>query len=117
MARPKRSSKAAKFAQNRIDALASIDELLDLGNGKTLAAYKARKALADQKNSAYNAQLSVLDGLLDDVEAEDKSLDILSSEMLAAVGVKFGKDSAEYEKAGGTRTSERKRPVRKAKKP
>jgi hypothetical protein len=34
--------------------------------------------------------------------------------MLAAVGVKYGKDSSEYEKAGGTRTSERKAPLRKA---
>ena len=34
--------------------------------------------------------------------------------MLAAVGVKYGKDSTEYEQAGGTRTSERKSPSRKS---
>jgi len=28
--------------------------------------------------------------------------------MLTAVGVKYGKNSAEYEKAGGTRSDERK---------
>ena len=32
--------------------------------------------------------------------------------MLTGVGVKYGKDSNEYEKAGGVRTSERKKPVR-----
>ena len=35
--------------------------------------------------------------------------------MLAAVGVEYGKNSTEYELAGGTRKSERKAPVRKAK--
>jgi hypothetical protein len=37
--------------------------------------------------------------------------------MLAGVGSKYGKDSNEYEKAGGTRTSERKPPLRKKKPP
>ena len=36
----------------------------------------------------------------------------LSTQMLAGAGVKFGKDSSEYEKAGGTRTSEIKRTPR-----
>jgi hypothetical protein len=33
--------------------------------------------------------------------------------MLNGVSVRFGKDSNEYEKAGGIRKSERKKPVRK----
>jgi thiamine pyrophosphate-dependent acetolactate synthase large subunit-like protein len=41
--------------------------------------------------------------------------DKLGSDRLTAVGLKYDKDSNEYEKAGGTRTSERKAPVRKAK--
>jgi hypothetical protein len=32
-----------------------------------------------------------------------------------AIKVQFGPDSSEYEMAGGTRASDRKRPVRKAK--
>jgi hypothetical protein len=35
--------------------------------------------------------------------------------MLAGVSSKFGKNSDEYEKAGGTKKSERKKPVRKPK--
>lgn len=34
--------------------------------------------------------------------------------MLAAVAAKYGLDSNEYEKAGGTRRSDRKRPSRAA---
>ena len=37
------------------------------------------------------------------------TLDRLSERMLAGVGVKFGYDSAEYGKAGGTRKGARKR--------
>ena len=35
--------------------------------------------------------------------------------MLSAMGDKYGKDSSEYEVAGGTRKSERKKPTKKAK--
>lgn len=115
MARRKRTSTSAAFAQSRANSLGSIDPNLDLGNGMTLAAYAlAIKGTAD-KNDAYNTELSKLDGLLNDLEAGEAALDDLSTRMLAAVGVKYGKDSSEYEKAGGTRTSERKPPTRKAK--
>jgi hypothetical protein len=46
------------------------------------------------------AGLSAMDGALD---------------LGKGVASKYGKDSNEYEKAGGTRKSERKRPMRKAK--
>jgi hypothetical protein len=36
-------------------------------------------------------------------------MDDLTERMLAGVGSKYGKDSTEYEKAGGVRKSERKR--------
>ena len=39
-------------------------------------------------------------------------LDELTTRMLAGVAAKYGKDSREYEQAGGTRTSERKTPLR-----
>ena len=54
-----------------------------------------------------------LDGLLNALEADEKMLNTLSEKMLAAVGVKYGKDSDEYEQAGGTRTSERAKPTKK----
>ena len=114
MARQKRNSTSVTFAQERINSLASIDAALDLGNSLTLAAYEARKEAVKKKNDAYNTKLSELDGLLNEIESDEGSLDELSTRMLAAVGVKYGKDSDEYEKAGGTRTSDRKTPARKA---
>ena len=111
MARSKRTSPAADKATTRAASLASISPTLDLGNGATLASYQA--AIADiaapetGKLAVYNAALSTLDGKLNELEAAEKALNTLSEKMLSAVGVKYGKDSDEYEQAGGTRTSER----------
>ncbi len=118
MARAKRKSVSAEFAQKRADGLASIDPNLDLGkdasgNPITLPAYQAAiKAIAD-KNDKYNTLLSTADGLATELKTDEKSLDNFSSIMLASIAVKYGKNSAEYGKAGGTRTSERKKIVRK----
>jgi hypothetical protein len=117
MARRKRTSDSLLKAQTRAAALESIDSNLDLGNGMTLAAYKLAIAGTDAKLAEYNTQLSDLDGLLSALEAAEVKVDDLSGRMLAAVAVKYGKDSNEYEKAGGTKSSDRKSGVRKAKQP
>ena len=115
MARPKRTSAIHKFAVTRAAALKSISATLDLGEGLTLAEYQAAIDGLKAKNDNYNTKLSELDGLLNELEADEKAVEDLSSRMLAGVGVKFTKESNEYEKAGGTRKSERKKPVRKPK--
>jgi hypothetical protein len=117
MARQKRKSAAVDFAENRANALNSIDAALDLGNGLTLADYKTKTAALKEKNDKYNSDLSLLDESLNVIQADERALDDLSTRMLAGVGTKYGKDSNEYEKAGGTRTSERKPPLRKKNKP
>lgn len=113
MARRKRSSSVITASNTRAAALESIDPALDLGNGLTLAGFKANIAATQQKLDGYNTQLSALDGLLNDVEAAEKELNDLSVRMLAAVGAKFGRNSSEYEKAGGTRADERKSSLRR----
>ena len=45
---------------------------------------------------------------------QEKALRDLNERCLSGVAAKYRKDSSEYEKAGGMRKSERKRPVRKA---
>jgi hypothetical protein len=119
MGRLKRTSAVAEKAALRAAALASISPTLDLGNGLTLVAYNAAiqgiAAPTTGKLSIYNATLSLADAQLNDLLTAEKTLSTLSETMLLAVAVKYGKDSNEYEKAGGKRTSERKAPVRKPK--
>ncbi len=120
VARLKRTSQSAQNAQIRANALAGIDPNLDLGNGLTVPAYQASiNAISDPEKgslAAYNGELSKLDGMLDSLENQESALDDLSGRMLAAVGAKYGKDSKEYEMAGGTRTSERAAPQTQAQK-
>jgi hypothetical protein len=113
MGRQKRTSSIAEAASTRAAALESIDENLDLGSGLTLANYQASIASTEGKLSAYNTMLSDLDGLLNGLEAAEKNLADLSERMLTGVATKFGKNSDEYEKAGGKKKSEIKRGPRK----
>jgi hypothetical protein len=52
-----------------------------------------------------------------DLSKQERDLNDLTSRMLAAVAVKFSKESDEYQQAGGTRKSARKSPTRKAEVP
>jgi len=113
MARQKKLSPFLEGAQQRLNALSTIDPALDLGNGLTLAAYRAQVTSMQAKQDAYNALLSQADQAQNELLAAEKAIRDLSERMLAGVASKYGKDSSEYEMAGGTRKSERKRPTRK----
>ncbi len=118
MAQKKRESESLKRANTRAANLNSIDEALDLGNGNTSAAYKTKIAAVKKANDDYNTAKSNIDGQLNDLEVLEKELDAMSVNMLAGVRIKYGADSSEYEKAGGTRKSEyKKRAPRAAAKP
>jgi hypothetical protein len=47
------------------------------------------------------------------LKEKEKLLRAFSERMLTGVAAKFGKDSEQYQKAGGTKKSERRRPKRK----
>jgi hypothetical protein len=92
--------------------LKAIDPALDLGNGLTVAVFNAQIMEMQTALETYNALLAQADAAGNALNAVEKNLSTLSTRMLAGVGVKYGKDSSEYEMAGGTRTSEI---IRKAK--
>lgn len=109
------SSRTLALAGKRLDGIRSISETLDLGEGLTFKAYEGkvegtRAALGD-----YNTALAKADAAKNRFEAAERELADWNDRMLGGVVSRFGKDSDEYEKAGGTRKSERKRPVRQPK--
>jgi hypothetical protein len=63
----------------------------------------------------YNSLLAKVNVARADLFEGEKQLQYMSEDMLIGVASKYGKDSYEYKLAGGTRRSERKRPVRKPK--
>jgi hypothetical protein len=112
MGRQKRSSAALEQAERRSAAMRSIDENLDLGNGLKLADYDQLIQTVRGDIATYNELLSDSDRAGSAVKDGEKLLRDLSERMLIAVAAKYGKNSYEYEMAGGTRKSERKKPSR-----
>lgn len=115
MARLKRLSLIYDAAITRKASIASINSSLDLGNGLTLTGYQS--AIDDVKTALdeYNNTLSLVDSKLNALEEKETILKHLNERMLIAVAAKYGKDSNEYEMAGGKKKSERKKPVKKLK--
>ncbi|CAN5357191.1 hypothetical protein BH10ACI1_BH10ACI1_25340 [soil metagenome] len=101
--------KDVQKAQQRTDGMKSIEPALDLGNGVSVATMEAAITKVSNGISAYNTLLSQLDQMGNDIEADIKSMNELSSRALKGAEFVFGADSNEYEMLGGTRTSERKK--------
>ncbi len=101
-------------ANVRMAGIKSIDPKLDLGKGQTVDNYALQiKKVGDSMND-YNSGLSTLDDLYNKFKAEVTKLRDWNERMLSGVGSAYGKDSSEYEKAGGVRKSEKKKPTKKA---
>jgi hypothetical protein len=111
MAFKRRVSPTLVKATTRANKLAEIKPDLALGS-MTLANYQVKVKAAQSALDHYNGLLTQADlesDQFDDLEAELKDL---SERMLTLVATEYGKDSPEYEAAGGVRKSERKKPVR-----
>ena len=113
MARKKTASRIYEKGFKRIAAVKSIDANFDLGNG--LIAKDYEQAITDVKAAMdnYNTLLSTVDEKLNILKEKEKLLNNWNERILNGVASKFGKDSNEYEQAGGVRKSERKKPKQK----
>lgn len=113
MAYLKKSSKDFDNAIRRMASLKSIDPALDLGNGLSVETYQQSIDQVSSAMEAYNTQLSLADSLSSSLKEKEKLLRSFTERMLTGVAAKFGKDSEQYQKAGGIKKSDRKRPKRK----
>ena len=100
-------------ADKRLAGIKSIDENIDLGNNLTAANYKLKIDQITAVLENYNSLLSQADQQANNFDGLEKELRDLNERYLLAVAAKYGKDSSEYEMAGGKRKSERKRPAKK----
>ena len=99
----------------RLAAVKSIDTALDLGNGIDVPNYEAQVTLLSGKLSTYNTALSTLDDLYNDCIAQINVIKDWNERILTGVATKYGKNSSQYEMAGGRKKSERKKATPKAK--
>ena len=97
-------------ATTRLSAVKSSDTALDLANGITIPNYETEIKAMVTKLDVYNSALSTIDDLYNDCIAQIEVLKDWNERVLTGVATKFGKDSSQYEMAGGKRKSERKKP-------
>ena len=110
MGRIKRTSKILDKANVRAAGLRSIGAQ-DFGGGLTSASYEQALAEVRALLDDYNQTLSTVDEKANLLAASEQKLRDLYERVLAGTAAKYGKNSNEYEKVGGVRKSDRKRPV------
>ena len=97
----------------RVAAVKSIDPALDLWSNITVANYETQVQLLSTKIAAYNTALSTIDDLYNECIAQIDVVKDWNERILTGVATKYGKNSSQYEMAGGKRKSERKKPSKK----
>jgi hypothetical protein len=102
MTQKTRGSAALDKAQRRLAQLKSIDENLDLGLGLTIATYTQSIDSTRATLEAHNTLLSNLAESRQKLAQLDSNLSDLSERMLRGVAIRYGKNSVEYAKAGGS---------------
>ncbi|MEH1845805.1 MAG: hypothetical protein V7L25_12610 [Nostoc sp.] len=112
MSRKKRTSRILEKAQLRSAGLKSIVPSVKFDEDYSLEKLIESIEQLRNKIDVYNTALSVVDSSKTEIEEMEKNLSQLSEKMLMMVGIKYGKDSREYEMAGGVRYSDRIRKIR-----
>jgi uncharacterized protein YukE len=112
MARQKRNSRMLDKAEIRLASIKSISPTLDVGEGLTVQDYTTKIESLRKSLEAYNTTLSTIDVLLTQIVEYEQDLADYSENMLRGIAYKFGSNSHEYQMAGGTRKSDRKRAMR-----
>lgn len=110
MGRLKRTSKTLDKGSTRLAGLRSIGGQ-DFGNGVTSEGFEDAVADTRRKLEDYNQALSMVDEKANLLADSEKTLQDFAERVLAGVAAKYGKNSNEYEKVGGVRKADRKRPA------
>lgn len=97
-----RGSAALDKAQRRLPLIKSIDENLDLGYGLSVEGYTVKIAEMRTMLEAHNTLLSELEESRKTLNQMEKTLSDLSGRMLSGVATRYGKNSIQYIKAGGS---------------
>lgn len=115
-------SRAILKASKRLDAMLKIDKdkekIINYGSEEkplTSAEMKAKIDLVTSLTSEYNQMLEKANSIGNKLNNEEAALKVMNSKVLSSAKGKFDSDADEIEQLGGTRSSERKRPVRKNK--
>jgi hypothetical protein len=110
MTQRKRNSISLTKAERRIEGMETINPKLDFNNGFSIVTYNTKVIELREKLAAYNQAQIIVDKTHNALIEAERELNIYSEQMLLNVASRYGKSSDEYEMAGGTRRSDRKKP-------
>jgi hypothetical protein len=114
MPRMKRKSRVVEYAEQR---MATIQTIVS-GSQSAVSASKEdldinalQNAIAEVRATLnkYNAALSTVDQLSEELTAQERSLVVRNDRILSAINVKFGRDSVEYRQVRSVRLYNSKR--------
>jgi hypothetical protein len=101
MAYQKRTSKTLEKGHARFRALDALKMAMNLGDGLSLQGYAALLEASEEQLQAHNLALAEVDRTRVEFADTEKAVAAMSSRILTAVAAVYGKDSKEYELAGG----------------
>ncbi|MDZ7963539.1 MAG: hypothetical protein RM368_00945 [Nostoc sp. DedSLP03] len=112
MTRKKRTSLVLKKAEFRVAGLKAVDPNINFDDTYNLQNLTQLIKQFHNMLDDYNAAIAMIDSSKKKLDEMEKTLNHVSDKMLAVVGLKYGKNSNEYELSGGVRDSERIRKSR-----
>ncbi|MEH1833133.1 MAG: hypothetical protein V7L29_13905 [Nostoc sp.] len=112
MPRTKRSSRILEKAEFRVAGLKAIDPNINFDDTYSLQNLTQLIEKFHNMLDDYNAAIAMIDSSRKKLDEMEKTLSQVSDKMLVGVGFKYGKNSDEYELAGGVRDSDRIRKSR-----
>ncbi|MBD2337634.1 hypothetical protein H6G64_11635 [Calothrix sp. FACHB-156] len=112
MARKKRTSRIVEKAEFRVTGLKAIDPNIAFDNNYNLQNLTQLIQQFHSMLNEYHDAMAVIESSRTKLDEMEKTISNISDKMLAGVGFKYGKDSNEYELAGGVKLSERTRKSR-----
>ncbi|MFN6565402.1 MAG: hypothetical protein RMY28_037150 [Nostoc sp. ChiSLP01] len=111
MPRKKRSSPVLEKTEQKLIGFKSINSSLDFGDSISVNHLSELTGQLRDEIDQYNMMLTALDTAKEKIEILEKSICETSERLVDGVASKYGKNSREYEMAGGVRKSDR---IRKA---
>jgi folylpolyglutamate synthase/dihydropteroate synthase len=112
MSRKKSTSRNLQKAEFRVAGLKAIDPNIAFDENYNLQNLTQLIEQFHNMLDDYNAAIAVIDSSRTKLDEMEKTIRNISDKMLVGVGFKYGKDSNEYELAGGVKNSERIRKSR-----
>ena len=118
--RKRKTSRSIERAKNRLAAVEQIDikhnTLIEYSGGNNLLTKKEFTVKIQECENLinnYNSKLEEADLIGNEITESESELSDMYTAILAGAKSRFGLDSDEVKMLGGTRKSERKRPIRR----